>query len=193
MSNYPLWFKEAPIMGQSPAKEVRWRVWNRSGETTAVGRVYQFDVGLTTTSTSETDAITGNLLPAVTSYAWQAPESCWRNIVIPSTTYARQGVFCRADEVAVDNAELWVTVISPSTTLTTCDTLASNGSSDQGDGAITTAHLTFYPSVNGSSKAVQSISTSQGTSRLIAMNTSGFTIASGDIATVTVMFNGWGF
>jgi len=178
---YPHWFVASPVAGANPCAELKWRVWNRTGSATVVGRVYQFDIGFTTTSTSETDEF-GNVLPAVTTMNWMDANSCWRNVVTPVTAYLRQGFFCRADEAVADNASLMVTVMGP-TTLTGATITAS-------DSTVTNGGQMFIPA-NGVVTAAYS--TAASTSRIIFMNTASFSIVSNAISSVTGIFNGFGF
>lgn len=182
MSNYPHWFKTVPHTGSLPIGAVGWKVWNRTGGATVVGQVYQFDLGFTTTSTTESSAVDGLLLP-VTTMLWGNSESAWRNIVTPATAYLRQGVFCRANAAVADNEPLEVTVIGP--------TSLKNSTTAVADGAVASGFQHFEP-VNGSSLALYAIA-STSTVRQVFMSSAPFTIASSAIATVDGMFNGFGF
>lgn len=181
-SNYPHWFKRAPQIGSLPIGELKWKVWNRSGGATVKGEVYQFDLGFTTTSTTETSATDG-LLSAVTTMLWGNSESAWRNIVLPATAFLRQGIFCRADAAVADNEPLTVTVLGP--------TSVTNSTTAVGDGTVTTGYQHFEP-VNGAATLSYTTSATS-TSRLVFMSTESFVIASSAIASVNGMFNGFGF
>lgn len=105
--NFPAWMQKAPIAGQFPGAEMRWKAYNRFGGPTSVGSVYMFDMGM---SQAET-----------TNMNWQDAASCWRNIVAMATHKTGTGtattpafssyVFCVATEAVADNAELEVLVM----------------------------------------------------------------------------------
>lgn len=103
-------FHGAPVNGGSPfAKPVTRKVWNRSGETTKAGYRYKLDVHFATTSTTETDPLTGRVLSAVSNFnvgpADVEPASALNNIVISGgSSDLGNGPCVIAMEAAADNA-----------------------------------------------------------------------------------------
>lgn len=101
---FPNYFTRTPVIGQPPWAEVRWKVYNRSGSATAAGNVYQLDMSMSQSQT--------------TNYDWMDAASVWRNIVVQSTSPTGtgsastpstfSGIFCVATEAVADDAELEV-------------------------------------------------------------------------------------
>lgn len=178
---FPHWFKTAPQVGSLPIATLQWKVWNRTGAASVKGKVYQFDMGYTTTATNEVDQY-GKTLPAVTTSNWKDDNSCWKNVVLPATEYLRQAVFCTAEEAVADNYEMLVTVIGPATMV---------GATHTGDGAVTAGWQTFVPA-NGVDEAAY-ITGQTNYSRVIFLSTSPFTVTSSVCTDTVGMFNGFGF
>lgn len=184
MSNYPHWMKQAPIEGASVTGESRWRVWNRSGGATVKGSVYAFDLTMSTTSTTETDPVTGNLLSAVTNFNWQGDSSsAWSNIVLPATAILRQGVYCVAEEAVADNASLMVTVVGDVTITTVAYTAV--------DGTVVTPGSVLIPTASSANPTHTNATTS--TNKVIALTRASASVTSNTLSSVPVIFNGWGF
>jgi len=108
----PNYFANTTPVGASPWAKYDKKVYNRTGGATVVGGLYQFDMGYTT-SLEATANSQGLLLPAASSYNWDVPESVFRNIVTPASTFNAHGFFCVAREAVANREELTVDVLGP--------------------------------------------------------------------------------